>query len=377
MAIDTLQITRDPALGAALERGYTLPAEWYTRSDIFALEKERIFNRCWQYVGHSEQVAKPGDYITCKLGSVPIVIVRDLEGELRAFANVCRHRGSTLVLDASGSRKTIQCHYHGWTWNLDGSLRAVPRCMEQPDFEMGEFPLVALGLETWGPLLFVNADPDAAPLAATLGELPSIVAATGLDLSLLRHRRRSEYDIAANWKVVVENYNECYHCPIAHPSFADLFDMDSYKVVTEYEYFSVQHGTVTDSFRDGTKTGYFDARQEVLDAGIRDGMSAFIWPSSTIDITPGPANLVVGTIIPVAPDRTLQFYDSFAAEGIDEAQFAGMRAFGAQVQAEDIVLCESVQEGLSSGLYHQGKLMVTRENGIQHFQRLVYRALSA
>ena len=377
MAIDVTAMTRDPAVGEALQRGYTLPAEWYTRSDIFALERERIFNRFWQYVGYTEQVANAGDFITCRLGSVPILILRDATCRLRAFANVCRHRGSTLVLDEAGSRKTIQCHYHGWTWNLDGSLRAVPRCMEEPDFDMGEFPLVSLRVESWGPLIFVNTDPEAAPLGATLGELPGIIAAKGLDLDVLRHRQRNEFDIAANWKVVVENYNECYHCPIAHPSFADLFDMDSYKVVTEYDYFSVQHGTVTDSFREGTKTGYFDAREEALSAGIRDGLSAFIWPASTIDITPGPANLVVGTIIPVAPDRTLQFYDSFFADGVDAEQADGMRAFGAQVQAEDIVLCESVQNGLSSGMYRQGKLMVSRENGIQHFQRLAHRVLSA
>ena len=377
MMTDVMTLTRDPAIRASLDRGYTLPAEWYTRDDVFALEQERIFHRCWQYVGYAEQVAKAGNFITCALGNVPVVVVRDGEGALRAFANVCRHRGSTLVLEAAGSRKTIQCHYHGWTWNLDGSLRAAPRCNEQPEFDMGEFPLVSLKVESWGPLLFVNPDPAAAPLGATLGELPEIVAATGLDLAALRHRQRSDYDIAANWKVVVENYNECYHCPIAHPSFADLFDMETYKVVTEYEYFSIQRGSVTDSFREGTKTGYFDAREAVLDAGIRDGLSAFIWPAITLDITPGPANLVVGAVIPVGPHRTLQVFDAFYADGVDDAQVEGMRAFGQQVQSEDIVLCESVQRGLRSGFYHQGKLMATRENGIQHFQRLVHRTLSA
>ncbi len=374
---DALALTHDPQVGEALRRGYTLPATWYTRDDVYALEQERIFRRCWQYVGYAEQLATPGDFITGQLGPVPIVVVRDTAGALRAFVNVCRHRGSTLVLDASGRRKTIQCHYHGWTWDLDGSLRAAPRCTEQPDFEKGDYPLVPLGVETWGPLVFVNPDPDAAPLAATLAELPAIVAATGLDMNALRHHQRSAYDIAANWKVVVENYNECYHCPVAHPSFADLFDMDTYKVVTEYDYFSLQRGIVSDGFREGKKTGYFDAREDVLEAGIRDGLSTYIWPASTIDITPGPPNLVVGAVIPVDTHRTMQVYDAFYAEGVDPAQVAGMRAFGEQVQNEDIVLCESVQRGLRSGFYHQGKLIASRENGIQHFQRLVHRTLSA
>ncbi len=112
-------------------------------------------------------------------------------------------------------------------------------------------------------------------------------------------------------------------------------------------------------------------------SGLRDGLSAFIWPATTVDITPGPANLVVGAVVPVSPHHTLQAYDAFYADDVDEEQVRGMRAFGQQVQAEDIVLCESVQRGLRSGFYHQGKLMETRENGIQHFQRLVHRTLSA
>src|SRR5579885_824750 len=126
MALNAALAGNYPDLEAALEQGQTLPASWYTDPAIFALEQQRIFRRCWQYVGLTEQVARLGDFFTTRIGEAPIVVVRDTEGQLRAFANVCRHRGSELVLDACGNRKTLQCHYHAWTYNLDGSLRAAP-----------------------------------------------------------------------------------------------------------------------------------------------------------------------------------------------------------------------------------------------------------
>src|SRR5947209_19169895 len=113
MLTDVATAGKLPRLGEPLDRGYTLPAAWYTSPEVYDVEKQRVFRRFWQYVGHVEQVARPGDFFTCTLGDVPVVVVRDGEGAIRAFANVCRHRGSTLVLECAGSRKTLQCHYHG------------------------------------------------------------------------------------------------------------------------------------------------------------------------------------------------------------------------------------------------------------------------
>jgi choline monooxygenase len=113
-----------PSLREALARGRTLPAEWYTDPQLFEREQERILAASWKYVGRVEQVAKVGDFLTCRVGQVPVVIVREEAGTLRAYANVCRHRGSELVLEQCGNRRTLQCHYHAWTWGLDGTLRA-------------------------------------------------------------------------------------------------------------------------------------------------------------------------------------------------------------------------------------------------------------
>ncbi|MGH2486158.1 MAG: aromatic ring-hydroxylating oxygenase subunit alpha, partial [Ktedonobacterales bacterium] len=212
---------------AGLDDGYTLPAEWYTSGDVFAREHRRIFGRAWQYVGLTEQVAQPGDFFTTTLGEVPVLVVRDQQGALRAWINVCRHRGSTLVLDARGSRKTLQCHYHAWTYNLDGTLRAAPGEKDEPGFDRANFPLIPAQVAAWGPFIFVNPDRAAPAFESVLGELPRLVDETGLPLGAIRRRVRREYEIAANWKVGVDNYLECYHCHVAHPSFSVIIELNS------------------------------------------------------------------------------------------------------------------------------------------------------
>ena len=124
---------QDPALCEALTRGRTLPAEWYTDAAVCEREAKHIFATSWNYVGRVDHVAKPGDFLTSRVGKLPVIIVRDEAGMLRAYANVCGHRGSELVLDKSGNRRTLQCHYHAWTWGLDGTLRQPRTARSRPD----------------------------------------------------------------------------------------------------------------------------------------------------------------------------------------------------------------------------------------------------
>src|SRR5687768_975058 len=171
--------------------GRTIPFDWYSDPAVLRLERERIFRRTWQYAGRADQVAEPGAFFTGDLGGVPIVVLRDKDGRLRAFLNVCRHRGS-LVCEGEGKRETLQCPYHAWTYGLDGSLRAAPRSDREPGFDKSELGLVPVSVEAWGPFVFVNPDADAAPLAETLGELPELVAASGVGLESLRVRAGAE-----------------------------------------------------------------------------------------------------------------------------------------------------------------------------------------
>jgi carnitine monooxygenase subunit len=219
-------------LGEALAAGATLPAEWYSDPAIERLERERIFARAWQLVGRSDQVAKPGDYVASFAGHVPVVVVREESGHLNAFVNICRHRGH-LVVEGCGRRRTLQCPYHAWTYRLDGSLYRAPRSEREPDFDPAGLSLIPLLVDTWGPFVFANPDLGAAPLAETLGRLSSLVAGSGLELDALRFRERRDWEIRANWKVGLENYLECYHCPVAHPGFSRLIDVDPDAYVLE------------------------------------------------------------------------------------------------------------------------------------------------
>jgi choline monooxygenase len=346
----------DAAIASALDRGETLPARWYADADVFQAEKDRIFHRTWQYVGHTGQLAGVGDFFTTRLGDMPVVVVRDGEA-IRAFANVCRHRGSEVVLDCSGNRRTLQCHYHGWTYNLDGTLRSAPRENEQQSFSKATLSLAPFAVDTWGPLVFVNPSPAATPLSDVLGQLPSIFRHAGIDFSKLRMLRRDTYDIAANWKIVVENFNECYHCPIAHPKFSEVIDTYGYRVDTDHEYFSTYYGPLVGSPNHGVNY-------------------ATLWPNTLFSLYGSPPNLQALSIVPVDAGHTRQIVDYFFADDATEAQIRNDVEFSDLVTREDIVLCESVQRGLRSGAVEYGQLMLSREGGIQHFQKLVYRFLS-
>ena len=353
-------------LERSLARGYTLPAEWYTSEAIFARERERIFRRAWQFVGLIEQIGRPGDFLTATIGEVPIVLTRAEDGTLRAFANVCRHRGSHLVHEECGHRNTLQCGYHAWTYNLDGTLRAAPGMRDEQDFDPAAFSLVSLPVETWGPFIFVNPDRQAQPFAAVLGTLPALTDASGVRLGALRRRVRRTYDIAANWKVVLDNYLECYHCPVAHKGFTSLIDVNDYEV-TEYEWFSTQGGAMKESARTGDVAGLYDVRGEVT-----AGFYAYLWPNFTLNIYPGPGNVSLNLFVPLETHRTLAIYDYCFVDEVSAEEERDFVRFIDQVQEEDVVLCESVQRGLRSGYFDQGKLMLRRENALRHFQRLVY-----
>src|SRR5207248_3289329 len=224
-----------PIVVAGLPSGsaQTLPWSWYSDPEALPREQERIFRHAWQYAGPAEHVAEPGQFFTCRVGEIPVIVVRGRDEQLRAFLNVCRHRGAVL-LEGSGRRETLQCHYHAWTYDLDGKLRAAPRSEREPGLELEGIRLLELRVETWGPLVFVNPDAEASPLADTLGPVPEHLAAGGIDVEVLRFHRRTDLEVACNWKIAIENYLECYHCQVAHPAFSAVVDVrpDAYRLET-------------------------------------------------------------------------------------------------------------------------------------------------
>ena len=355
----------------ALAGGATLPATWYSDASILRLEQERIFRRNWQYAGHAGQVAEPGDWFTTVAGTIPVVITRDQSGSLNAFVNVCRHRGH-IVATGAGHRETLQCPYHAWTYGLDGVLRTAPRSEREQDFDAQAFSLLPVQIQTWGPLLFVNPDLEAPPLEEALGPLPGHVESGGLELERVRFRERREWEIAADWKVAIENYLECYHCPVAHPGFSKVIDVDpdAYRLSSD-GLVSSQFGTPRERALTGDGKAPYDARGEIVQAQYH-----LLWPNTTINVEAGPGNISVDVTWPNGPGRSLGATDYFFYEEVSDEAAQAMMAFANQVGMEDAGLVESVQRGLDTGMVPHGRLLLSSEHLIQHFQRLVFEALS-
>ena len=336
----------------------TLPWNWYSDPRVLPRERERIFRRAWQYVGPAEHVAQPGQYFSSRIGDVPVLVARGRDQRLRAFLNVCRHRGAVLV-EGNGRRETLQCHYHAWTYDLDGRLRTAPRSEREPGLDLDGIRLLELQVDTWGPLVFVNPDAGAAPLGETFGPVPEHVAAGGIDVDGLRFFRRTELEVACNWKIAVENYLECYHCAVAHPGFSAVVDVrpDAYKLET-YPLGSSQFGPTKGK------------------AGPVEGQFHWLWPVTKLYALPGPRNLVAGPLIPLEPGRTAGWFDYFFSEDVSDAEAEELIAFDDQVGLEDRRLVESVQQGVSSGLLDGGRLLPESERLLAHFQELVREALA-
>ncbi|HEV2712527.1 MAG TPA: aromatic ring-hydroxylating dioxygenase subunit alpha, partial [Gaiellaceae bacterium] len=335
----------------------TIPWDWYRDPAVLGREQEAIFRSAWHYVG---RLREPGDVVPGWAGRVPVVLVKAEDGEERAFVNVCRHRGSIVVEDA-GNRKTLQCGYHAWTYGLDGSLRAAPRS-EREGVDLSDVSLVAVRLERWGPFRFVNLDDAAAPLAELLGDIPERVAGGGLDVDELVYHHRVDWEVAANWKIVCENFLECYHCPVAHPGFSGVVDVspDNYELDAGH-----------------LRWSQFGQLRSRGDAELPVGQFHFLWPNTGINVFPGRPNLSIGPILPLAHDRTRRILDYFFAPDADEKWIAEFLEFDDQVGREDVRLVELVQKGAGSGVIPEGRLLPESERLVAGFQARVREALRA
>lgn len=317
-------------------------------------------------------MAEPGSYFAAQVGHVPVVVVRGSDGTLRGLVNVCRHRGH-LVVEGAGCRETLQCPYHAWTYDLDGTLRRAPRSDREPGFDASGLSLAPVSVGTWGPFVFVNPDPQAAPLEEALGGLPEIIAGSGLDVDAVRFHSHHEWPIEANWKVVMENFLECYHCPTAHPGFSKVIDVspDSY-LLQVHPTFSSQIGpTRTSAFTDDGDGG-------LLPAGdVGQSQYHFLFPTTTINIAPGIANISLERYNADGLNRTIEVTDYYFGADIAESDIAELMAWDNQVAEEDVSLVQSVQRGLESRTVAQGRLMAESEQLIADFQRRVYDAVIA
>jgi choline monooxygenase len=335
-----------------------LETRLYRDPKVLEQEQLRIFGRTWQFVGHVSQLPEAGGYITTSAGVEPVLVIRDDEGELRAFRNVCRHRGSRLLSGSGACGKAIRCRYHGWTYRFDGSLIGVPEGRAIPDLDKSALGLFPARVEVLCGLVFVNLDADATPLADQVSGLPERLERYGLER--LRTKEEKPTSQPANWKIVVDNYLEGYHVPIAHPGLMRLLDYKHYDVELHDRWV------------------WFDARLRDKPSGNRmerlyqrlvepmPGLSeedgrvwhyVFIYPNTTIDLYPDQVG--IWRINPDGHLRTADLSLTLLPERRSvrtrAAQYANRRV-NALVSDEDVDLVANQQAGLETRGFEAGPL---------------------
>lgn len=351
-------------------RSMSLHADAYTDPRWFEIDQRAIFARTWQWLCHVEKLREPGGYVTGTVAGMPIVAVRGEDGTLRAFYNVCKHRAHEL-LSGCGVRRSIVCPYHAWTFDLSGRLRRARKTGAMPGFDTSAVCLDQIQVTEFGGMVYVNLDPGAAPLSEQAAGLEQEIEARAPDVAKLTLARRLTYDINANWKNVVDNFLECYHCHVAHKDFVSLVDMSTYRVTT--------YGIYSSHMAQAGKTE--NSAYDVSGATVTEHAVWWLWPNTCLLRYPGRGNFMVLQIIPDGPERTRETWDFYleTAEP-NEAEQDAIRYIDEVLQAEDIALVESVQRGMRTPAFTQGRIVYDpegsglSEHAVHHFHGLVLEA---
>jgi len=358
------------------EESYNLPARYFFDPAIFEREKDLIFFKNWWFAGHVSEVSQPGSYITCQIFDQSILIVRGTDGILRSFYNVCTHRAFELV-QGRGTTRSFVCAYHAWSFDTQGCLRSANHDNQVVGFNKKDFDLPQVKVCELGNFIYVNLDPDAVDLNQVASEFPRECRDAIPGYDDLVFVRRDSFEIKANWKVVIDNFLECYHCPIAHPLF--MGSKNSLCTPTfegkEGEYYSTH---IMRSGRPDNVAYKFDATD-----AIQDGYIWVLWPNTLFMTWPAPPNFFIFHVIPTGPETTMENFDLYCLTNPPGETEARMFDYHAQiVNGEDVGVCEGVQRGIKSRGYNQGRLMINKdrswwsEHAVHHFERQVWKALN-
>jgi Rieske 2Fe-2S family protein len=352
-----------------------LPRDAYTSPRVFAFEQERFFAGSWTCVGREGDLEATGAQRAVRVGGAGALLVRGADGRARAFANTCRHRGHELLgVGEQTTRRTVLCPYHAWTYDLDGSLRVAPGFRDHTEFRPGEHGLVELPLESWHGFLFVNGSGDAPPFAEHAGALDELVAP--YQPARLVPLASHSYDLACNWKVVLENYHECYHCPLIHPELCqvsppasgDNFELDGAWVGGTMDLKDHAATMSLDGRSDGVPIPGLDAER------LRTVAYLGLFPNLLLSLHPD--YLMTHLVEPLGPDLShvvCTWY--FPPEATERPGFDPTYAveFWDRTNRQDWAACESVQRGMASPHFQPGPL-APAEDAVYHVVTMIARA---
>lgn len=351
----------------SLESAETLSAGWYTDPVIAERERQYIFKDSWQYFCRSEQVREPGQFATGSIGGQPVLVARAKDGSLNAMANVCRHRAARVECRSAGKAMRFRCRYHGWAYDLKGRLAGTPDFAGVSDFKKEENPLPAYRSAEWGPFVFVHLGREPVSFDEYIAPLEKYRLAMNLDA--LRYHSSKDWDIACNWKIFVDNYQDGgYHINTLHPDLAKVVDMDDY----DTEMFSAA------TLQLSPLRSAQGERVEVLNS-VRKGEHAYYWwlyPNFMINVYDGVMDINIVQPIDERHCRvSFAFFFSKSGVTADPDYMTNSIAVSNQVQDEDIEICEEVQRNLATGSFSSGRFSVRREAGGYLFHQLVANAI--
>jgi glycine betaine catabolism A len=344
-----------------------LPAAAYTSNDVLAWEQRRLFAGTWTCVGRAAELGQTRQH-ALKVGDVPVLLT-STDGQLRAFANTCRHRGHELLPDgAESDSRGLVCPYHAWSYTLDGSLLVAPGFRESPAFDPANHSLVALPLETWHGWTFVHAATVEPPtgLSEHLGSLGDVVSPYSPEH--LHLRARHDYTVNANWKVICENYHECYHCPLIHPELCQI------SPPTSGSNYDLPGAWVGGSMvlREGMSTMSLSGASHGRPiAGVDVGKVEYVGLLPNLLISAHPDYVMTHRLVPQAPDRTRIECSWYFVEADTDPSYAV--DFWDLTNRQDWAACESVQRGLASPHFRSGPL-APNEDAVHRFVTMIARA---
>jgi Rieske 2Fe-2S family protein len=361
----------------------TLAGHYYTDPSIFALEQSRVFESMWFAAARVDDIATPGKFETVDVGRESVILVRGRDGILRAFLNVCRHRGAKLCVDTSGeAKRSLQCPYHAWTYGLDGKLVAAPNLTRMPDIDRTEWGLVPVHLREWlgyawvcladTPPSFEDTVMGAA--AARLGDMTMI---SHWEVDSLSVGRRIVYDVKANWKLIIENFMECYHCATIHPELTEVLPEFADGYAAQYY---VGHGAAFSQEAQGFTVDGSEGLDKIGGVGEdQDRKYYAITVNPQVFINLVPDHVIFHRMYPMSADRTIVVCDwlytkDVVASGRDVSH--SVELFH-RVNLQDFDACERCQPSMSSRVYAKGGVLVPSEHHIAAFHEWLTGQLNA
>ncbi|KAL3491053.1 Rieske [2Fe-2S] domain protein [Aspergillus germanicus] len=349
---------RDTATPKDGEKNATraLPANWYTSQEMFELERRAIFSRKWLMTTHSLRLRNTGDWLRYDVAGFQFVLVRDRQGEINAFHNVCRHRAFPVVTEEKGSSRIFACRYHGWSYGLNGKLAKAPGYQDLEGFDKSKNGLLPIHvhIDNNG-FIWVNLDAKEQPEISWDDDFKGIDRQPRMDYINwddydFDHTWEQEGDF--NWKILADNYNECYHCATTHPDIPALADLATYSVDT----------------REGSIIHDAHSKPEQIAAGFKVA-STYYFPNASMNVS--PHFFFTQRFVPVAPGKSVMKYEVYRNKNSTDEQFDVINSMYKRIMSEDKYLCTLAQKNLNAGVFVNGELHPTMEKGPLYFQKVV------